>query len=201
MAGLMGCVMSHIASMLSASSSIVTFDIYKNYVKKDAASSDLVRVGRIVTLVVLILATIIGFYLRDITSIFTYIQKYWSIAYPSVCALFLAGFFYPRANARGSLIAIIAGPLWAMLFTLVESMQLVPAIPFLTRAILDFLFAALILWFFRTRGDSIPASARIDRTLAPEVAAQLKAIPWYLSFQFWSTLLVGLVIALYVKFF
>jgi solute:Na+ symporter, SSS family len=201
MAGLMGCVMSHIASMLSASSSIVTFDIYKNYVKKNAVSSDLVRVGRIVTLVVLILATIIGYYLRDITAIFTYIQKYWSIAYPSVCALFLAGFFFPRANARGSLIAIIAGPLWAMLFTLAESMQLVPAIPFLTRAILDFLFAALILWVFRTRGDSIPASARIDRTLAPEVVAQLKAIPWYFSFQFWSTLLIALVIALYVRFF
>ena len=29
MAGLMGCVMSHIASMLSASSSILTFDIYE----------------------------------------------------------------------------------------------------------------------------------------------------------------------------
>ena len=39
--------------MLSASSSILTFDIYKNYVQKNAVSGDLIRFGRIVTLVVL----------------------------------------------------------------------------------------------------------------------------------------------------
>ncbi len=53
---------------------------------------------------------IVGYYLPDLKAIFLYIQKYWSIAYPSVCALFVAGFFYQRASARGALIAIIVGP-------------------------------------------------------------------------------------------
>ncbi|MBI5686198.1 MAG: hypothetical protein HZC54_14085 [Verrucomicrobia bacterium] len=141
MAGLMGCVMSHIASMLSASSSIITFDIYKNYVRRAATSHELIRFGRITTLLVLIAATIVGFFLRDLKAIFIYIQKYWSIAYPSVCALFLAGFFYKRATARGALIAIIVGPVWALTFTLAESAKLVPEIPFLTRAAIDFIVA------------------------------------------------------------
>ncbi len=200
MAGLMGCVMSHIASMLSASSSIITFDIYKNYVNKGATNAELIRFGRIITLLVLISATVAGFFLRDLKAIFIYIQKYWSIAYPSVCALFLAGFFYKRANARGSLIAIIAGPLFATLFTVAEYFDLAPTIPFLTRAIIDFTVVCLILWVFRTKGE-VPQSAIIDRTMPPEIAAQLAALPWYKSFGFWSAILVLSVIALYIRFF
>lgn len=201
MAGLMGCVMSHIASMLSASSSIITFDIYKNYARKDASQQDLIRFGRIVTVLVLITATVVGFFLRDLKAIFIYIQKYWSIAYPSVCALFLAGFFYKRANAKGALIAILLGPLWALGFTLAESSGWVQTIPFLTRAMMDFLFVWLILWSFRTRGENLPASALVDRSMPPDIAAELAAVPWWRSFNFWATVLVICVMALYIRFF
>ena len=103
MAGLMGCVMSHIASMMSASSSILTFDIYKSHINRNASSANLIRFGRWSSLAVLAVATVVGWFLRDLGAIFLYIQKFWSIAYPSACALFLAGFFYPRATARGAL--------------------------------------------------------------------------------------------------
>jgi SSS family solute:Na+ symporter len=220
MAGLMGCVMSHIASMMSASSSIITFDIYKNYVKRDATSADLVRFGRITSVVVLVAATVVGYFLRDLKAIFMYIQEYWAIAYPSVCALFLAGFFYPRATARGALVAIIAGPLWALSVTVLEKTHLLPAIPyltvwvkdaatgqghwlipFLTRAALDCLFAFLILWIFRHRTGPIPAQAIIDRSFPPEVEAYMKTIPWWRSFGFWGSILVLCVVALYIRFF
>ncbi|HEY3383538.1 MAG TPA: sodium/solute symporter [Vicinamibacterales bacterium] len=200
MAGLMGCVMSHIASMVVASSSIITFDIYKNHVKRDAASTDLVRIGRLTSLAVLVAATIVGYFLRDLRAIFLYIQKYWSIAYPSVCALFLAGFFYKRATARGALIAIIVGPAWALTFTIAEGWQLVPSIPFLTRAVIDFIVACVIIWIYRTRGDEIPEQAVVDRSFSPEVAAYMKTIPWWMSFPFWGTVLVLCVVALYVRF-
>jgi solute:Na+ symporter, SSS family len=201
MAGLMGCVMSHIASMLSASSSILTFDIYKNYFRPNATDAELIRFGRWTTAAVLIVATLIGFFLSDLEAIFIYIQVCWAIMYPSVCALFLAGFFYKRANSRGSLIAIIVTPIWALLFSAAESAKLVPAIPFLNRAMIDFLLALAIIWAFRTRGSAIPASATIDRSFSPDVAAQMKAVPWYASFRLWATILVLLVIGLYVRFF
>ncbi len=220
MAGLMGCVMSHLASMMSASSSIITFDIYKNYAKRDATSADLVRFGRIISLVVLVTATLVGYFLRDLKAIFIYIQEYWSIAYPSVCALFLAGFFYKRATARGALIAIVAGPAWALTITVLEKIKLLPSIPyltvwvkdavpgqghflipFLTRAGIDCLFAFSILWFFRNRSGTIPPEAIVDRTFPPDVAAYMKTIPWWRSFGFWATILVLCVIALYVRFF
>ena len=218
MAGLMGCVMSHIASMMSASSSILTFDIYKNYVKRNATSAELVRFGRITSLLVLLAATFVGYFLRDLKAIFVYIQEYWSIAYPSVCALFLAGFFYKRATARGALIAVIAGPAWALVVTALEKTAMLPhvpyltvwvgdaatghyLIPFLSRAGIDFVFAFTILWAFRNRTDTIPEQAIVDRSFAPEVVAYMKTIPWWKSFGFWGTVLVLCVVALYVRFF
>lgn len=52
MAGLVGCVMSHIASMLAASSSIITFDIYQHYFRRATEGPGLVRLGRIATTIV-----------------------------------------------------------------------------------------------------------------------------------------------------
>jgi len=203
---------------MSASSSILTFDIYKNYVKRNATSADLVRFGRITSLLVLLAATFVGYFLRDLKAIFVYIQEYWSIAYPSVCALFLAGFFYKRATARGAFIAIIAGPVWAMTVTALEKLHSLPhipyltvwagdavtghyLIPFLTRAAIDFLVAFAILWVFRNRTATIPEQAIVDRSFAPEVVAYMKTIPWWKSFGFWGTVLVLCVVALYVRFF
>ena len=201
MAGLVGCVMSHIASMLAASSSIITFDIYKQYFRKGGEDGNLVRVGRVATTLVLIVAVVVGFFLRDLKGIFIYIQKYWSIAYPSVCALFLAGFFYRRANAKGSLVAIIAGPVWALCFTLAENLKWVPTVAFLTRAVVDFAFAWLSLWVFRTRSPEVPAQAIVDRSFTPEVADFVRSIPWWRSFGLWATVLVLCVLALYIRFF
>lgn len=213
MAGLMGCVMSHVASMVSASSAILTFDIYKNCARRDATGAELVRFGRIASLLVLIAATGVGFFLQDLKGIFIYIQKYWSIAYPSVCALFLAGFFYKRATTRGALIAVIVGPVWALTITLLEMAKLLPRIPgltvwyegtwiipFLTRGGIDFLFAFGILWIFRNRGE-IEAKAIIDRSFSPEVLAEMQALPIWKRFSFWSTILVTCVVALYIRFF
>lgn len=216
MAGLMGCVMSHIASMLSASSSILTFDIYKSYVNREASSHDLIRFGRYSTLAVLILATGVGYLLKNLNAIFLYIQTLWLCMEPTMCALFLAGFFYKRANAKGSLIGLIVGPTFAALVTAADKTglcaQLVAAIPqldylvrgvtpFQTRAILDVLLVWFIIWIFRTRGEQLPPEATIDRTLAPEVAASLAAVPWYLSFRLWGTALVLTVVGLYIYFF
>jgi solute:Na+ symporter, SSS family len=200
MAGLVGCVMSSIASMMAASSSIITFDVYRKYVRHQATSAELVRFGRIMSLLVLVTATVVGYFLRDLKAIFIYIQKYWAIAYPSVVALFLAGFFYKRATARGAITAIVAGPLWAILYTISEELGVLPAIPFLTRAAIDFLFAFGIIYILRNRTDKLAANAIVDRSFSPEVADYMKSIPWWRSFGFWAVILVICVAALYVRF-
>jgi solute:Na+ symporter, SSS family len=200
MAGLLGAVMSHIASLLVSSSSIVTLDVYQRYFRRDATGPEVIRAGRWVALAVLIVATIAGFFLRDITGIFTFIQKYWSIAYPAICAVFLAGFFYRRASARGALTALIVGPVWALLFTAAENAGVVPKVAFLVRAGADFIFCCAMIWLLRTRGADLPVRATVDRTFTPEAAAIIDSVPWYKSFGFWSGVLLLTILALYVWF-
>lgn len=201
MAGLMGAIMSHIASMLVSSSSILTFDVYRRYFRKDAGNAELVRIGRWFAVIVLLVATIVGYFLRDLKAIFAYIQSYWSLAYPAISAVFLAGFFYKRANARGSLVALLVGPLWGASYTLAESAGWVPKVPFLIRAGADFLVCCLLLWALRTRGALIPKEAHIDRSYSPGDAEVVKLVPWYASFGAWSFVLVAIVITLYIRFF
>jgi hypothetical protein len=67
--------------------------------------------------------------------------------------------------------------------------------------VIDFAFAWLILWLFRTRGDAIPAQAHVDRSFTPEVAEFVRTIPWWRSLRLWATVLVICVVALYIRFF
>jgi len=167
----------------------------------DASSKQLVRMGQITTFAVLVTATVFGYYLRDLAAIFTYIQKFWSIAWPAVTAVFLSGFFFKRATAKGCVIAMITGPVWAILFTVAEAMEWVPRFAFLNRAGLDFLFCCLIIYVFRNTTGQIPASATVDRSFSAEAQAEVDSVPWFLRFNFWSLLLIAIVAALYIYFF
>jgi SSS family solute:Na+ symporter len=201
MAGLMGCVMSHIASMLSASSSIITFDVYRHLFRKEAKAADLVRFGRASSFAILVVATVIAISCA-ISKPSSRISKRLVVLLSGDLRRVPRGFFCPRANARGALLALVIGPLWAAAFTTVEHVRLLPwpPIPFLFRAGVDFVVCGVIIWVLRTRGD-VPPSAVVDRTMPTDVAAQLADIPWYKSFGFWGTLLVLSVVALYVRFF
>jgi SSS family solute:Na+ symporter len=201
MAGLLGAVMSTIASLLTSSSSIIMYDLYQARINPGVSPKKMVGLGRLSMLLILILATIIGYFLRDLDAIFIYIQKYWSIAYPAIVAVFLGGFFYKRATAKGSLLAIIIGTSWAILVNVAELAGWIPTVPFLNRVIIDFLICAFIIWTFRQKKGVIPAKARIDRTLTDEAREQISRVPWYGKFELWSIILLVIIAFLYIRFF
>lgn len=49
--------------------------------------------------------------------------------------------------------------------------------------------------------SAIPARAILDRTFTADVAAAMKKVAWYLSFRFWASGLIAIVVLLYVRFF
>lgn len=201
MASLMGAVMSTVASLLTSSSSIITLDIYKAMFKPDADEKQLVKFGRFIIVGILIVATIFGYFLQDIDAIFTYIQQYWSIAYPAIAAIFIAGFFYKKATAKGALWALILGPSWAILVNVLQAQEVIPTFPFLNRVIIDFIIAWFIIWSFRNKTGKIPAKAIIDRSFSKEDLELLNNRPFYQRFSFWSVILIAIVVALYIVFF
>jgi SSS family solute:Na+ symporter len=201
MASLMGAVMSTVASLLTSSSSIITLDLYRTMFKPKASEQELIKMGRYVIIGVLIIATFFGYFLRDIDAIFTYIQQYWSIAYPAIAAIFIAGFFYKKATPKGALWAMILGPTWAIIINILQSQDLIPTIPFLNRVIIDFIICWAVLWIFRNKSGIIPESALLDSSYSEEDKALLNNRPWYSRFNFWAVILIAIVVALYIIFF
>ena len=108
-AALVAAIVSSLASMLNSTSTIFTMDIYKNFIRKDASEKQLVNMGRIVSLVALVIATIAAKpLLGGLDQAFQYIQEYSGYIYPGVVVVFGMAIFWKRATNKAALWAAIA---------------------------------------------------------------------------------------------
>lgn len=107
--GLLAALMASLASVYNACSTLFTMDIYRK-MKPRASGEELVRVGRIATIVVVILGMIwIPMMGRISTTLYTYLQSVQSYLAPPIAAVFLLGVFFKRINGTGAFTAMVAG--------------------------------------------------------------------------------------------
>lgn len=100
LAALLGAVVSSLAAMLNASSTIVTMDIIKKYFVPDASQKLMVLVGRISVVVFSIIAVILAPQLGNpkiSNSIFTIIQEGQGFISPGILSIFAFGLIIRRA--------------------------------------------------------------------------------------------------------
>lgn len=108
-AALVAAIVSSLASMLNSTSTIFTVDIYKTVINKNASEKQLVRVGRIIALLSLVIATIAAKpLLGGLDQAFQYIQEYSGYIYPGVCVVFGMAIFWKRATNKAALWTAIA---------------------------------------------------------------------------------------------
>lgn len=110
LAAIAGAVISSLASMLNSASTIFTLDLYKVYVKKDATQKNLVFVGRMMTLLFVLLGCLIAPYLGDprFMGIFTYIQEFQGYISPGILAAFVFGILVKKAPPAAGVVALLA---------------------------------------------------------------------------------------------
>lgn len=107
--GLLAALMSSLASVYNACSTLFTMDIYQK-MKPEASGKELVRVGRIATVVVVILGMVWIPLMGNISStLYEYLQSVQSYLAPPIAAVFLLGVFFKRINGKGAFTAMIAG--------------------------------------------------------------------------------------------
>jgi solute:Na+ symporter, SSS family len=107
--GLLAALMSSLASVYNACSTLYTIDIYKKN-HPEASEKKLVRVGRIATAVIVLLGMAwIPLMGRISSGLYDYLQSVQSYLAPPIAAVFLFGVFFPRLNAKGAYSAMIAG--------------------------------------------------------------------------------------------
>ncbi|MFP4229031.1 MAG: sodium/sugar symporter [Salinivenus sp.] len=160
-AALVAAIVSSLASMMNSASTIFTMDLYKNYVDQEGVSEGkLVRIGRIVALVCIVIATVLAPQLADLDQVFQYIQEYTGFVSPGVLAIFMLGLFWKKATPNAALVsAVLSIPLSAAF------KFWTPEIAFLNRMlIVFFLSVGLIvgLSLYENKGEDHPKAIDID---------------------------------------
>lgn len=183
-AALVAAVVSSLASMMNSISSIFTLDIYKSYINKNISDQGTVRVGRITSIVALIVAIIVAPVLSNLDQAFQYIQEFTGFVSPGALAIFLAGFFYKKATSNGALAAALGTFVFSLLFKFAF-----PAMPFMDRMAYVFLLCfALIVAFALIEKKPVPA----EKVEYPKGLFRTST-----GFKIWSLVIIAILVVIY----
>lgn len=113
LAALMGAVISSLASMLNAASTIFTMDIYREWFNKNAAQKVLVWVGRCCVPIGVIVGCLIAPVLANprFRGAFAFIQEFQGFVSPGVLTIFLFGLFVKRTPRCCGVLGLILSPI------------------------------------------------------------------------------------------
>jgi len=112
LAAVLGMIVSTLASMYNAASTIFTMDIYKEYLHRKASEKTLVTAGRASVLAVMLIGCWIAPVLADprFGGLFWFIQEFQGFISPGVLAAFLFGFLIRKAPRMCGVVALILNP-------------------------------------------------------------------------------------------
>jgi len=159
-AALAGAVISSLASMLNSASTIFTMDLYKQYRKKETSGRALVTIGRIMTLVFVVIGCLIAPRLDSpqFKGIFNYIQEFQGFISPGILAAFVFGMIFKRAPASAGVTALLLNPLiyglllvfWGDIAYFHENGISLGEISFLNRMAITFVIIILVMGVLTT---------------------------------------------------
>ena len=154
-AALVAAIISSLASMMNSASTIFTMDLYRNYVDQEGVSEQkLVRIGRAVALICIVVATALAPQLADLDQVFQYIQEYTGFVSPGVLAIFMLGLFWGKATPNAALAsAVLSIPLSAAF------KAWTPGIAFLNRMLIVFVISValiVVISLYEGRGEDHP---------------------------------------------
>jgi SSS family transporter len=112
LASLIAALMSTISTHLNWGSSYVVNDYYGRFLKKDASESEKVLVGRISTVVLMLLAAVVALYLQNAKQAFEILLQIGA----GTGLLFILRWFWWRINAYSEIVAMVVSFLIAIYF-------------------------------------------------------------------------------------
>ena len=107
--GILAALMSSLASLFNSSAMLFTIDFYKKY-KPEASEKTLLYVGRLATVVVVVLGILCIPVMKSVGSVlYNYLQDVQSVLAPGIAAAFLLGILSKRTTPLGGMWGLIIG--------------------------------------------------------------------------------------------
>jgi SSS family solute:Na+ symporter len=107
--GMLAAFMAGVAANVTAFNTVVTYDLVQSYFAKDRDPAYYLRVGRIVTIVGVLVSVATAFIAKGYSNIMNYIQTLFSIFNAPLFATFIIAMFWRRATAWGGFFSLVAG--------------------------------------------------------------------------------------------
>jgi len=199
-AGFFAAIMSSIASTFNSAATLVTMDFIRPRLPQ-ASGATLVRAGRLTTIVFMVLAVAWAPQIEHFASLWQYLQAVLAYAVPPVCALFLVGLFWRRANAAGAFAAILAGLAGGAALFWANVLSPHPLdLHFLLVAPILFALSAAVLVAV-SLPTAAPPPAQVDtmlwtRAFHREETRALAGEPWWRNYRVQSVLLLAMTAAI-----
>ena len=208
--GLLAALMSSLASVYNACSTLFTMDIYKK-IKPDAGNKELVRVGRITTTIVVVLGMVWIPLMSKISGVlYQYLQSVQSYLAPPIAAVFLLGVFSKRINAKGAYSAMVIGFIIGLVRIVLELNREGLSGFWLSFATVNFLYFCIILFIVSIAIMVIvslltgkPSAAQLNGlTFATTVAEDRAAsrASWNAKDVWLSVIVIVIIISLFIYF-
>lgn len=109
MACMIAAIMSTIDSVTNSSAAIITVDFYQRLFKGDTSGKRGVLIGRIISVILLTIATISACFIDEASQVFLLIQNLFAYIAPPAASVFLFGIFWKRATGTAALTTLLAG--------------------------------------------------------------------------------------------
>ena len=106
---LLASFMSGMAGNVTAFNTVWTYDLYRSYIKRDAPDRHYLWMGRVVTVVGIILSVGTAYLASNFNSIMDYVQALFSVFNAPLLATFLLGMFWRRSTPWGGFWGLIVG--------------------------------------------------------------------------------------------
>ena len=214
-AGLLAALMSSLAGVFNASSTLFTMDFYSKF-RPNTSEKDLVRIGRIATLGMVVIGLLWIPVIQGSRGLYEYLQSVQGYLAPPIFVVFFFGIFNKRMNTQGALWTLAIGFLMGLFRLAVDTpvalsgyqytegsfFWIVNNIFFQYYSLLIFLVSAVVMVVVSNRTPA-PDYDRIAGLAYGTVSAEDQAIvkaSYTKGDVFWSVLVCVLIVAAYVYF-
>jgi SSS family solute:Na+ symporter len=119
-AALLSALMSSLAGVFNASSTLFTVDLYEKW-RPGATEHQIVRTGRIATTIMVLIALAWIPVIKGAHGLYDYLQQVQGYLAPPIFVVFFFGVFFKRLNARGCFAALVVGMLLGVFRMLVDT--------------------------------------------------------------------------------
>lgn len=192
LAALLSALTATLSAILNSTATLFTMDFYSKF-NKTADSKKLVRVGKIASCVVIILAALWAPQIGKFGSLLKYYQEMLSYIAPPIVAAFIIGIFNKRVNGTGAFVGLMSGLVIAVAMVFFKTaifghLHFLLIVPYL------FIFSLFVIYitslFFPKPDEGKLTETTFSISDFKRETQVLKTVAWYSNYRVWATILL-----------